>query len=243
MTLHRWAALTDHLAAASPGRLRLYLAVIFATSRALYCAAGVRLALLRGLLLAWAAYCRPPSQSLFLRENRERMGILNDAFDRLLFGRGRVPVASALGGWAAPRPGEVPVYILLTVGTPLLLLFGVVSAANRGPFHGVLSRPQRLLVAYMCASVLYPALVGNALEVGENNRFRFMTDPFLVVILGLAIPSLARRPRPGAAPPPVLAGRDTAGPPSGGSASTAPPPTPAARPPSGARALLVSLGR
>jgi len=42
-------------------------------------------------------------------------------------------------------------------------------------------------------------LVANALEVGENNRFRFVTDPLVFVFLAaLAVGWLARR-RPGKA--------------------------------------------
>jgi hypothetical protein len=40
-------------------------------------------------------------------------------------------------------------------------------------------------------------IVANALEVGENNRFRFVTDPLVLAFLAaLAVDWLARR-RPG----------------------------------------------
>jgi hypothetical protein len=37
----------------------------------------------------------------------------------------------------------------------------------------------------MALTVVWVAAVGNAVELGENNRFRFMTEPYLWVLLGL----------------------------------------------------------
>ncbi len=48
-----------------------------------------------------------------------------------------------------------------------------------------MSREQRLWVLFLCFNIGYVAFVGNLLEVGENNRFRFTTDPMTVVLLGL----------------------------------------------------------
>jgi hypothetical protein len=45
----------------------------------------------------------------------------------------------------------------------------------------------RLTLAYMVASIAFVTLVGNGLEAGENFRFRFLIDPFYLVLLGLAV--------------------------------------------------------
>jgi hypothetical protein len=116
-----------------------------------------------------------------------------DDYKRFVFGRLAVASLVALTPWSALPKGNTHVYVLLTLGTPLLLLFGLASAANVGPRRGALTRPQRLLLLYMCGTVFYVAVVGNSLEVGENTRFRFMTDTFLVVTLGLALQSFRGR--------------------------------------------------
>ena len=77
----------------------------------------------------------------------------------------------------------MPYLILL----PALLLWGCWL---------VLRRPdQRPLIAYLCAHILYIAILGIAFEIVETQRFRFMTDPFYVVLLGLALQACMRARR------------------------------------------------
>jgi hypothetical protein len=64
-----------------------------------------------------------------------------------------------------------------------------------------LADPTFLTVLYLLLNVLYVALVGNALEVGENNRFRFMIDPLALALLAWSVSRFARQfrapvPRP-----------------------------------------------
>jgi hypothetical protein len=50
---------------------------------------------------------------------------------------------------------------------------------------------------YLFSSLLYVSVVGNMLEIGENCRFRFMVDPFFVVLLAMALTrALTRRKSP-----------------------------------------------
>ena len=37
--------------------------------------------------------------------------------------------------------------------------------------------------------------VSNVFDFGENNRFRFMTDPLFVILLGIYIPEVTSRVR------------------------------------------------
>lgn len=82
-------------------------------------------------------------------------------------------------------------------------------------------------LAFLAVSVLWVALVGNSVEVNENNRFRFLTEPFawcLVVLaaaagrraLGRGLSRLRGRRRRGPAPP--GRGLPRAGPPAPGRA-------------------------
>lgn len=45
--------------------------------------------------------------------------------------------------------------------------------------------PSEITVLFMLGTILYVTLVGNLMEIGENNRFRFDIDPLVIVILGL----------------------------------------------------------
>jgi hypothetical protein len=87
------------------------------------------------------------------------------------------------------------VYPVLLVGLPALMLFGLrrVFVSRREEPLVDSSRKQRLLILYLCFNVGYVAVVGNFLESGENNRFRFATDPLSLVLFGLALETLATR--------------------------------------------------
>lgn len=80
----------------------------------------------------------------------------------------------------APRIG-----IFLLVVVPLLFLnglrLGIVSLV-RGEDNAF-----AFTVLFLCLIVGYVTVVGNSLEIGENNRFRFMIDPLFVALAGVSL--------------------------------------------------------
>jgi hypothetical protein len=80
-------------------------------------------------------------------------------------------------------------FILLAM--PLLLWLGVrrVRAAARNGDDAAAGT-----LAFMMATVVYLVLVATALNIGENQRYRFMAEPFLFILA-----AAARLPRPRAA--------------------------------------------
>ena len=47
--------------------------------------------------------------------------------------------------------------------------------------------PFSLTLLFLLINIIYVTLAGNFFEMGENNRFRFVIDPFVLIILGLFI--------------------------------------------------------
>lgn len=45
-----------------------------------------------------------------------------------------------------------------------------------------LSEPANFLILFMVYNILFLTLAGNFLEIGENNRFRFTIDPFMLIL-------------------------------------------------------------
>jgi hypothetical protein len=126
---------------------------------------------------AWATYFRSPGDLRFLgAENIGALRPASDLYDAVFFGRGP----------SGDDPRAPVRYWGLLLGLPIVWAAGVLAAAGRGPGRG-LDRGQRLLVAWLCFDVAFVAVVGNLLELGENNRFRFETDPLSVVLLGLLV--------------------------------------------------------
>jgi hypothetical protein len=44
------------------------------------------------------------------------------------------------------------------------------------------AEPENLLVLFMAYNIFFVTLVGNLMDIGENNRFRFTVDPFILVL-------------------------------------------------------------
>lgn len=159
-------------------------------------------AYLKGVGKATAIYFRSSSDYGLLEGNRRRI----DAWDRLYN-------TAFYGAWTwrepfwskAPLPEGASVRDrlahdlantgwLLLVGLPLLWAFGALAIVRR-------CRAGRwtegLTLAFVLSTVLFATAVGNLLDVGENNRFRFDVDPLHAVLFALAAQAAWRRLRTG----------------------------------------------
>jgi hypothetical protein len=82
--------------------------------------------------------------------------------------------------------------LFLALGFLIVVVYGfhlAVKALSRKP----VDYPFALTLVYLCTNILYVMVVGNCFEVGENFRFRFMVDPFLIVLLGIFLTSIQKR--------------------------------------------------
>jgi hypothetical protein len=139
---------------------------------------------------AWGIYLRSPSSLKFLGvDNRRTLATLFDAYDYALFGR--VPWVGFPRGERGEADFTGAVYLGLVLGLPAVFAFGVAAALGR--LGTRLTEAQRLVTAYVCFDIAWVAAVGNLIELGENNRFRFETDPLSLVLLGMALQRLLRR--------------------------------------------------
>ena len=74
---------------------------------------------------------------------------------------------------------------LLNLGWWIVIAFVVILAAGSIyllNWHRNGTESQYLLIAFMFINIVYVTLVGNFMDVGENNRFRFVVDPFLFLL-------------------------------------------------------------
>jgi hypothetical protein len=119
----------------------------------------------RAWALAWLLFLRPADDWKFVQQDRGRIELWCDLWDDLLCLRLPLP-GSFLGLTDA--------YLTLLLGLPAAL--------------AVAARDRRSLLSL--ALVLWVALVGNAIEVGENYRFRLLVAP---LCLALSAAALRRR--------------------------------------------------
>ena len=116
---------------------------------------------------AWWIYSWSSSDYRFLERNRAQIAGWNRAFDRVLYGRCR----------------ESGVYLGLLIGLSLAVVFATaVLFSGERAYAG-----DWRILAWVLFNILYVAVVGNVVEMGENNRFRFTTDALSLAILTLMV--------------------------------------------------------
>ncbi len=132
---------------------------------------------LRSIEQAIYIYFHSASDFEPLFENREHVRSLDVAWNRLFYGQWQSDESSIdrnvgmsveyVGWWI------VAAFVAVTVA-------GLRYVWNRRPDF---DDPHVLVVSFMLFNVLFVSLIGNLMDIGENNRFRFVIDPFVVILL------------------------------------------------------------
>jgi hypothetical protein len=142
---------------------------------------------IRGAMLSSGVYFVPASRwGTILEPNRQQIASLDRFYNVVFYGQ---PVYVPPDATGNTRLAWHSVGLSLVVGLPLLLLYGT----WRG-WKAMRQEQQAaaLTIFFLCLTILYITLVGVLFEQSENNRFRFMIDPLLVVLLGVALSDALR---------------------------------------------------
>jgi hypothetical protein len=144
---------------------------------------------LRAVTTACDLFFRPTSDFFTLAGNRQRVGGLESLYNVAVYGVvSSRPGASLFPDHNVKRYGHAPgriawlailAYAVVLVWAPLALWRGRRRADHQGL--------PPLVLGFLWSTVLYVMVVGNALEVGENNRFRLYTEPLVLVLLGALV--------------------------------------------------------
>jgi hypothetical protein len=149
-----------------------------------------------GWTLSYLICFLPASDSYFLLRNRGQVEGLDRLYSHALCGQIRYAPESTTEALARQAPAER----LLGVGWLLLAGYalGVVYGAKVA-WRALAARPRDavlgLTAGFLVLNVIWVVVVGNAVELGENNRFRFVADPLCLALLGLFIEDFMRRRR------------------------------------------------
>jgi len=151
------------------------------------CLRAIRLrpgAFVAGLASSWFIYFTAASDyGLFVESNVEAVAPVKAVYDTAFCGRLPWDLSQVKGLPKSNTPRYV--YLVLLAGLPLLLVYAAAGVARGRIGASALDRPRRASLAFMVLTVAYVAFFGNLFEAGENNRFRFMTDPMYLVFFGL----------------------------------------------------------
>ena len=129
---------------------------------------------------AWTLHFLPIHDYTFFEAQRRRAGPWMRAIERVyerLAGSG----FAEWEGWDAPPPPveERPGWAWAVI-TGLALLVALVIALKRRRATGA-------ALLFCVFTITWVAVVGNSLEVGENQRFRFLSEPLMWVLAALVI--------------------------------------------------------
>jgi hypothetical protein len=159
--------------------------------------------LLRGLALSWRLYFFAPGGYWALEPNRLFIETYHDRFVRLFYWCFRADLLDPFQGpdkelktsWKPSETSHALLNISLAVVASFLaiLLWCPLFAWRVRRDPDPRRRAQGALLLYLALIVLFVAVVGNALEVGENHRFRFMTEPLCWLALAHCLSATGRR--------------------------------------------------
>jgi hypothetical protein len=135
---------------------------------------------LRAVGSAFLFYFQAGDNNPFLGENRQRILPFVLTVDRLTLGQAEQAYART-----GPRDEAWVLFAVL----PCLFVFGLTRARRAWRSDRTLA----LTLAYMLLTITFVTVAGNATEVVENNRFRFLLEPYFLVFLGLSLESVLRR--------------------------------------------------
>jgi hypothetical protein len=141
-----------------------------------------------GWSLSYLICFLPASDNYFLLPNRRKVAGLDRLYSHALCGQIRYAPESTAEALArqAPAGRLLGVGWFLLVGYAIGLIHGVRvvrRALAERPRDAVLG----LTAGFLALNVIWIVVVGNAVELGENNRFRFVADPLCLALLGLFI--------------------------------------------------------
>jgi len=153
----------------------------------------------KGVLRSAFIYTKAASDYAWLVDNRAKIRLVDELYDRVFLGRLLVNGPAHVRG-ASTEPLRIYVFAIFTL--PLVFVFGLVKVLQPKRLGPALTRDQLGLVSYICVCIAYLGSIGILMESGENNRFRFMTDPLSLVLLALLLQTVlsALRERKNAMP-------------------------------------------
>lgn len=147
--------------------------------------ASIRLrpgAYVRGQALAYATYLNSPTDFDFLDANRARIASLDRLWRTAAYGE----LPPSLTAWARPGGSSAVAQRLSTAGVLAAAALMAVAVAGLRLLSEVVRRRRPAGAAaallFSWATVVYVTVAGNALDVGENQRFRFEAEPLLLVL-------------------------------------------------------------
>lgn len=115
---------------------------------------------LRKLVDVYANYSYPASDIHLVKENAKPIKLYEGLYNLIVYGGG----------------------LYIAFGFPLFIYFSL-----KYVFQNKIKSPKRTVFMFMFFVVMYVFIIGNLFEIDENHRYRFITEPFILAVVGLLV--------------------------------------------------------
>lgn len=152
----------------------------------------------QGLWVSNRLFFSPSNMNVyFSAANRSAVKPMELLFNPLLYGARPTPgvLQQPHFGWPSPYTLEVNTGIPLITLWLAVLGYGYLQVRRLVFTKQPIDRPRAVIIGFILVSVLYIYAVGTALELGENYRYRFLTEPLFMVLAATAAVDLVRKIR------------------------------------------------
>ena len=145
----------------------------------------------KGLLSSFRCFFFPSSDWFItrstdnLKKTRDAATFYNTVFYGQFLNIGK-PKLKGMENYGNHMGNILNIGLFLIIGFVIAVCYGIrllLKAFKRKPIN----IPFVLTIGFLLINIMYVTVVGNFLEVGENQRFRFNIDPFLLILLGLFV--------------------------------------------------------
>jgi hypothetical protein len=132
---------------------------------------------LRSVHQALYIYFHSPSDFDLIMGNRDTLGAFDLWWNRLFYGQWKSDETS-IDRNSSMSMEHVGWWIVVGF---LIVVTGSIIFIWKNRRH--LNEPENMLVFFMAFNIFFVTAVGNLMDIGENNRFRFTVDPFILILL------------------------------------------------------------
>ena len=148
-----------------------------------------------GVYIANRLYFSPPSVNFyFSAANRAAAKPFERVFNRLLFGVGNPGlIEQPHFGFGERYPLQVNTSAWLIAWSALVLVFGALRVSPAFLGRTVADRTALITLGYLLFVMLYVYALGTLVELGENHRYRFVTEPLFAVATAMLATDAIRR--------------------------------------------------
>lgn len=140
---------------------------------------------LRATKSSVACFFLPASHQALLWNNLQKINWVDRLYDSLFYWPAQVGLSNGVRTKEPVRILLIGAYLVVGI-YGLFVAWGVLRGTNR-------DRSGCIILLYMWFTVVYVAVLGNLTELGENNRFRFTTEPFALILLVAAVKDAVSR--------------------------------------------------